>query len=138
MITAEVICQSIFGFSLFVTEEVSGYLLVAIVFLGMPLTLAEGSLFRVEFLMGKASRTGQEILLLVFNLLSLGVAVILDAQLIDLVIGSWARGVEASTVLATPLYIPQTVMVVGMTMVVLVLLAQILRGIASLLATEQP
>src|SRR3546814_9211157 len=79
----------------------------------MPLTLAEGSLFRVEFLMGKASRTGQEILLLVFNLLSLGVAVILDAQLTDLVIGSWARGVEASTVLATPLYIPQTVMVVG-------------------------
>src|SRR3546814_17413219 len=81
--------------------------------------------------MCKASRTGQEILLLVFNLLSLGVAVILDAQLLDLVIGSWARGVEASTVLATPLYIPQTVMVVGMTMVVLVLLAQILRGIRS-------
>lgn len=128
LVTAEVICRSMLGFSLLVTEEIAGYMLVSIVFLGMPLALAEGKLFRVEFVIQRLGFRAREALKLLFNVLSLVIAIILDWQLAQLVIESWERGVLAPTVLATPLYLPQIVMVIGMTGVVMVLTAQIILG----------
>lgn len=133
LVTAEVICRSMLGFSLLVTEEVAGYMLVAIVFLGMPLALADGKLFRVEFVIHRLAPRPREALKLFFNILSLAFAVILDWQLVRLVVESWERGVLAPTVLATPQYLPQIVMVVGMTGVVMVLVTQIILGAHELL-----
>lgn len=132
LVTTEVVCRSVFGFSLHITEEIGGYLLVAVVFLGMPITLAEGSLFRVEFVMSRLRLRGQTWLMLLFNATSLAVAALLNWQLIGLVRESWQRGINAPTVLGTPLYLPQIVMVVGMTSVMIVLLVQICRGITLL------
>lgn len=136
LVAAEVFCRSILGFSLHVTEEIGGYLLVVVVFLGMPLTLAEGTLFRVEFVMGRLSARAAAGLMVIFNIMSLLVAALLDWQLAGLVRESWERGIVAPTVLATPQYLPQLVMVVGMTSVMIVLLVQIVRGVKLFFAGE--
>lgn len=137
LVTAEVVCRSFFGVSLYVVEEIGGYLLVAIVFLGMPITLADGTLFRVEYLIESLSHRGQLVLMLFYNLLSLAGVIVLDWQLIKLVIDSFNRAVTAPTILRTPLYLPQMIMVIGMTSVGIVLLLQIIRGLSQLRAGER-
>lgn len=136
LVAAEVVCRSLLGFSLHITEEIGGYLLVVVVFLGMPLTLAEGTLFRVEFVMGRLSARAATGLMVIFNLMSLAVAALLDWHLAGLVKESWDRNILAPTVLATPQYLPQLVMVLGMTSVMIVLIVQIVRGVKLFVAGE--
>lgn len=136
LVAAEVVCRSMLGFSLHITEEIGGYLLVVVVFLGMPLTLAEGTLFRVEFVIGRLSPRGTAGLMILFNIMSLMVAGLLNWHLAGLVRESWERNILAPTVLATPQYLPQLVMVVGMTSVMIVLLVQIVRGVKLFFAGE--
>lgn len=132
LIVAEVVCRSFLGFSLMFGEELAGYLLVALVFLGMGASLHAGALFRVEFLIGSLSERGRNALQLVFDLLSLAFAVLLAWQMFALASGSYARHIEAATILATPLYIPQIVMVVGSCTLVLVLLSQCLARVLAI------
>jgi len=74
--------------------------------------------------------------MVVFNLMSLAVAALLDWHLAGLVKESWDRNILAPTVLATPQYLPQLVMVLGMTSVMIVLMVQIARGVKLLVAGE--
>ena len=129
LIFAEVVCRAVFGFSLMITDEIAGYLLVALVFLGMPVALAKGALFRVEMVLSQLPRRGRAGLELVFNLLSLALSLVLLGQLWLFVLDSWRRGVRAPTVLATPLYLPQSLMVIGMATLVCVLLLHVLRDV---------
>lgn len=129
LICTEVFCRSLLGFSLMFTDELAGYMLVAIVFLGMPVALSRGALFRVELLLNRLPGAAVRWIQLFFNLLSMGVALILLWQMIRLVIDSWERKVVAPTVLATPLYIPQIFMVLGLLTLVLVLLLHLTRNV---------
>lgn len=127
LIFAEVVCRNVFSFSLMFTDELAGYLLVGLVFLGMPVALAKGALFRVEVLLHRLPAAGRAWLELVFNLMSLAFALVLLLQLWQFVVDSWQRGVRAPTVLSTPLYLPQALMVVGTASLVLVLVLHVLR-----------
>jgi TRAP-type transport system small permease protein len=141
LIIAEVVCRNVFNFSLQITHEVAGYLLVAVTFLGIGVSLHDRALFRVEFLFSRLPARGQHILQLVFDLLALGFGVILDYQLVRLVVSSYTRGVREATILATPLYIPQIVMPVGVSLMIVVLLAHIwgdLRALYGLNGAGRP
>jgi TRAP-type transport system small permease protein len=129
LIFAEVVCRNLLGFSLMVTDEIAGYLLVALVFLGMPVALAQGALFRVELVLHRVGPKARAWLELTFNLLSIALALVLLWQLCLFVADSWQRGVRAPTVLATPLYLPQSLMVVGMATLACVLLVHIARDL---------
>ena len=132
LITAEVISREIFGHSLQVTHEIAGYLLVAVAFLSIGISLNDKALFRVEFLFGRLPRRGQVILQLIFDLLALGFSLLLEYQLIQLVASSYSRGFKEATILATPLYLPQLVMPLGVGLMIVVLSAQILAGVGLL------
>lgn len=129
LICTEVICRSLLGFSLMFTDEVAGYLLVGLVFLGMPVALANGALFRVELVLARLPARARSWLELVFDVASLAVTLVLLRELWRFVLDSWSRGVRAPTVLATPLYIPQSLMVLGTATLVCVLLLHIARDI---------
>jgi len=129
MIAAEVVCRSLFDFSLLIADELGGYFLVALVFLGMGCALHDGALFRVEFVLRSLPERGQRALQLLFDVLGLGFAVLLTWQMYGLVRESYESGVEAATTLATPQYIPQIVMVVGAATMTLVLLAKCAAGV---------
>jgi len=128
LICTEVFCRSFLGFSLMFTDEIAGYMLVAIVFLGMPVALSRGALFRVELLLNRMPPGVVRWVQLLFNLLSLAVALMLLWQMVRLVIDSWERKIAAPTVLATPLYIPQIFMVLGLLTLVLVLVLHLTQS----------
>lgn len=128
LMTTEVICRDIFNFSLLVTDEIGGYFLVVLVFLGMGAALHDGALFRVTAVLRVLPQRVRDALQLVFDLLSLAFGVMLSYQMANLVIGSHARRVQADSILATPLWIPQLVMVIGAVTITLVLLGQVIAG----------
>ncbi|AOB25361.1 MULTISPECIES: TRAP transporter small permease [Bordetella] len=132
LIAAEVICRALFGFSLMIVEEVGGYLLVALVFLGMGVALHDGVLFRAEFVINALGERARLILQCVFDAICLAGMAMLSWQLGVQVCESYARGVRAATTLATPLYLPQLFMVAGALSTALVLLSQLLEGLARL------
>ncbi len=129
LIVAEVICRSLLGFSLMIVEEMGGYLLVALLFLGMGMALHDGALFRVEFVINALGARARLVLQCLFDALCLAGMLMLTWQLAQLVMQSYTRGVQAATTLGTPLYIPQSIMVLGALSMVLVLLSQLLQGV---------
>jgi TRAP-type transport system small permease protein len=138
VISAEVICRQIFGFSLQITYEIAGYLLAALTYLGLGISLHGGGLFRVDFVYRLIPRRRQQVLQLFYNLISLVFSVILDYQLCRLVISSYAGGYVEPTLLATPLYIPQLVLPIGVTLMIVILLAEIFDGFRTLLTDAHP
>jgi len=130
LIVAEVVCRGLLGVSLMVVEELSGYLLVALVFMSMGIALRDGTLFRVTFLVDRLGARARRMLTCLFDGCCLAGMLMLTWQLGRLVWQSWSRDVQAATALATPLYIPQSIMVLGACTVVLVLLSQLVRTIA--------
>ena len=96
---------------------------MAITFLAMGISLHEGALFRVDFLYKRFSVPGPA--LPGFPLqrpyrsdLSFWWII----QIFRLLVSSIERGMAAPTLLGTPLYLPQLIMPVGMTFIVLLLL----------------
>lgn len=124
LITTEIVSRTFFGFSLEISDEVSGYLLVAITFLGVNAAMRSDTMFRVGFLFERLTPRAQIAATLVFYLLALGFSTVLDYEIIRLVISSYRRNVVAPTLLATPQYLPQFVMAIGMTLLLIELAIQ--------------
>jgi TRAP-type C4-dicarboxylate transport system permease small subunit len=125
LIGAEALARNLFGFSLQVTTEVGGYLLVAITFLSLSVAQAHGAYHHVELLQAKVSRRGRLISGIVFDLMSLLACLILTWQLARLVWNAWNQDDVAPTPLQTPLWIPQLTMPIGTTIVCITLLRTI-------------
>ena len=125
MIAAEAIARNVFGTSLQITDEVGGYLLVALTFLSMSVAESHGAFHRVELVQMRLSRRGRVISQLVFDLMALGASGLVTWQLIRLAINSWRAEDIAPTPLGTPLWLPQTSMGIGMALLCLALLRSI-------------
>ncbi len=121
VITVEVVLRSGFNYSLEFTDEISGYLLVAVTFLSIGISLHQGALFRVDFLYNRFSSGVRRLLDFLFSAASLVFVILVDYQIFRLLVSSVERGMTAPTLLGTPLYLPQLVMPVGMSFVVLLL-----------------
>lgn len=109
---AEVVARQ-FSYSFEFVDEVGGYLLAALTFLSLPVALIGGAYHHVEYFRAFLSAHGKAALGLVFTLLALLFAIILEWQLWRLVTRSYGSDVRASTILGTPLWIPQSAMLVG-------------------------
>lgn len=103
MIGAEVISRALFHFSFEVTDEIGGYLLVAVSFLSLPVAQVHHGFHHVEFVQARLSPRGRAISRLAFDLMCLFCAAILLWQLARLEVTTWRSEDVASTILATPL-----------------------------------
>jgi TRAP-type C4-dicarboxylate transport system permease small subunit len=122
LIGAEAIARNLFNTSLQVTDEVGGYLLVAVTFLSMSVAEAHGAYHRVELVQVRLPPRAQLRSQLVFDALSLLTAAILTWQLTRLALNSWHSEDVAPTPLQTPLWLPQSVMSIGTAILCLALL----------------
>lgn len=139
LIGAEAITRNIFGFSLQVTDEVGGYLLVAVSFLSLSVAQSRGAFHHVELVQGRLKARGRLLSGLVFDLLSLGACAIITWQLVDLEMNSWQTGDSAATPLGTPLWLPQIAMPIGMALFCVAIVRSIgrkVRFLASSAASE--
>jgi TRAP-type C4-dicarboxylate transport system permease small subunit len=112
LISAEVVARMA-NFSFEIVDELGGYLLSALTFLSLPVALVGGAYHQVEYVRRRLSRRGRAVEGAVFTLLSLVFAVALVWQLWRLVYRSFAANVMAPTLLGTPLWIPQSAMLLG-------------------------
>ena len=125
MIGAEAIARNVFGTSLQVTDEVGGYLLVALTFLSMSIAESHGGFHRVEFVQMRLSPRMRIVSQIVFELMSLAASALVTWQLIRLAMNSYRAEDVAPTPLATPLWMPQIWMGIGMALLCLALLRTI-------------
>jgi TRAP-type C4-dicarboxylate transport system permease small subunit len=125
MIGAEAIARNVFGTSLQVTDEVGGYLLVALTFLSMSVAESHGAFHRVEFVQMRLSPSGRMISQIIFELVSLAATALVTWQLVRLALNSLRTEDVAPTPLATPLWMPQTSMGVGTALLCLALMRTI-------------
>lgn len=134
MIGAEAIARNLFGTSLQVTDEVGGYLLVALTFLSMSVAESHGGFHRVEFVQMRLSPRLRLVSQIIFELLSLAASALVTWQLVRLALNSYRSGDVAPTPLATPLWMPQSSMGLGMALLCLALVRTILAKLKVLRA----
>jgi TRAP-type C4-dicarboxylate transport system permease small subunit len=114
LIAVDIVTRSLFNFSLEVSDEVGGYMLVAIAFLSLSACHVNHSFHEVEFVQARLTARARALSHLVFGLLSLAASLLLAWQFVRLEMSSWRFGDVAPTYLSTPLWRPQLPMALGM------------------------
>ena len=121
LIGSEAIARNVFATSLQVTDEIGGYLLVATTFLSMSVAEAHGAFHRVELIQARLGAHLRVISQILFDFMSLAAAAAVTWQLTRLVLNSWRSEDVAPTPLQTPLWLPQSMMAIGMALLCLAL-----------------
>jgi TRAP-type C4-dicarboxylate transport system permease small subunit len=126
LVCAEVFFR-LFNRSTMVADELGAYLNAAIVFLGMSYTLREGGFIRIEALYERLSGAALRAVDILCGLISLAFAAVI-AWFIWLHIGyAYSMNTRSTSILQTPEYVPQSLMLIGLVMLVLQLLVLIFR-----------
>ena len=113
VIGVDIMTRAVFNFSFEISDELGGYMLVAITFISLPVCQVNDSFHHVEFVQSRLSARGRAISHVIFDLLSLAFCMALLWQLAKFEMSSWRFDDHAPTYLATPLWIPRLAMVVG-------------------------
>jgi TRAP-type C4-dicarboxylate transport system permease small subunit len=121
LILAEVVLRGVFNSTTEHSDELVGYLLVGLSFLSLALCQSRGAFHRVEMVQMRLGPRGRAISALVFDLLSFGYIALTGWYFLLFVMSSYRREAMASTALGTPLWIPETAMIVGAVMLLIVL-----------------
>jgi TRAP-type C4-dicarboxylate transport system permease small subunit len=114
-----------FQASLLVTDEIAGYLNAAAIFFGLAWTLREGGFIRVELLYDRAVGGLKQALRWLIVLTATAFTAIVLWVCIRHVIYAFDRDTRAVSIIDTPEWIPQTVMVLGLAVLLLQLVAWI-------------
>ena len=128
----EVVLRGAFNSTTEHSDELVGYLLIGVSFLSLALCQSRGAFHRVEMVQMRLGPRGRAISALVFDILSFGYVALTDWYFLQFVISSYDREAAAPTMLATPLWIPETAMIVGATLLLIVLGRAIVRDIREL------
>jgi TRAP-type C4-dicarboxylate transport system permease small subunit len=132
LMLAEVVLRGVFNSTTEHSDELVGYLLVGISFLSLALCQSRGAFHRVEMVQMRLGPRGKAVSALVFDLLSFAYVALTDWYFLQFVMSSYRREAQAPTMLATPLWIPETVMVIGATLLLVVLGRAIVRDVREL------
>jgi len=137
LIGTEAIARNVFATSLQVTDEIGGYLLVAMTFLSMSVAEAHGAFHRVELIQARVGKKMRMISQIVFDLMSLGASALVTWQLTRLTLNSWRAEDVAPTPLQTPLWLPQSTMAIGTALLCFALLRTIIAKAKRLRGNRQ-
>lgn len=127
-ILTEIVLRSFFATSTHLVEEYVGYGLMTMIFLGLGHALERGNLIRVDLVLARlgagALRRGVEIAICIASLCAL--AFILNYAWFSMV-RRYEMGTVSMTLAATPLWIPEAIVVAGMIVFGIQLVAYALR-----------
>ena len=123
MITAvEVFTRAAFNFSFQISDDLGGYLLVAITFLSLAYCQVTNAFHKVQFVQDRLAPRGRAILNMFFLLLSIFSVAVITWYLTVFAVDSWKSGDFAPSNIQTPMWIPQCVMPIGMAMLLISLI----------------
>jgi TRAP-type C4-dicarboxylate transport system permease small subunit len=113
IVIAEIITRNLFGFSFEASEELGGYIIIGITFLSLPVSQVYKAFHHVMFVQERMSPRMRTISHIFFDLLSLGFCLLLVWQLARFTMQTYKAEDVSMGFLATPLWIPQTLMPIG-------------------------
>jgi TRAP-type C4-dicarboxylate transport system permease small subunit len=113
VIGVDILTRSLLNFSFEISDELGGYLLVVMAFVSLPVCQISGSFHRVELVQSRLSPLWRAVSHVIFDLLSFAFCALLLWQLVRFEMTSFRFADRAPTYLATPLWMPQAVMVLG-------------------------
>ena len=129
LVCVEIAMRNILGRSTMISDEVAGYLNAAAVFLGLGYTLREGAFIRVDSLYAKlrgrvlmAARWG-------FTLVTMASLLVLLYYVAKHLLYLYTNNVRSDSLSQTPLYIPASVVALGLLVLVLQLATYILKRV---------
>jgi TRAP-type C4-dicarboxylate transport system permease small subunit len=137
LVSADIVGRWLFGFSLLIADEYSGYFLIAMTFLGGAFALQSGSFTRMDVLYKRTRGRGRLIVELFINLVALVYLSVIDYSLWAFIGSSIRSGVTSISIAQTPLYIPRLFMGIGVTMLVLVTLLEMVLLFRSAAGAEK-
>jgi len=128
----EVVLRGAFNSTTENSDELVGYMLVGVSFLSLALCQSRGAFHRVEIVQMRLGPRGKAVSQLVFDLLAFAYVALTGWYFVQFVISSYTREALAPTVLATPLWMPESVMVVGATLLLVSLGRAVIRDLQEL------
>lgn len=129
VIGEDIVARSIWNTSLELSDEIGGYMLVALTFLGLAVVKTQGGFHKTDYVQSRLppnARIASQILL---DLLALGVALILLWQYFRYTASRFESGSTAPTRLGTPQWIPALPMVLGMAAYALAIVRSIIGNL---------
>ena len=142
LITVDVFMRYVVGRPLLFVDEVAGYLLVLVAYLAMAETLKRGRHIRVDVLFGRWPPRVQAWLDLILASVGFGALIVVAWRSVIMVHLSHVRGTIVTGKLLTPLYLPQTVLLIGLLVLTLQYVVELykmlraLRGVAEVPPAE--
>lgn len=131
LVCAEVVLRQ-FKMSMLVTDEIVGYLNAAAVFLGLGYTLKSGGFIRVEIVYDSMPRPIKLLARWIFTIIATGfVAIILYYSVLH-VMYAFNQDTRAVSVLNTPEWVPQAVMVAGLAVLLVQLVAFLIERVRNI------
>jgi len=132
LIMAEVILRGAFNSTTEHSDELVGYLLVGVSFFSLALCQGQGAFHKVEMVQMRLGPLGRAISALVFDVTCFAYVALTDWYFLQFVMSSYTREALAPTPLATPLWIPETAMVIGATMLLVALARSVIEDVRRL------
>lgn len=126
VITLNVIGRASGLYSILGAEELSGYILVAVVYFGLGHSFSHGSFINVDGLLNRTRGGGRRLLNFGRRLLAVAFVALLDVYFWRLTADSYRFGSTSIGSLRTPLIIPQAIIVIGTTILLVQILARML------------
>jgi TRAP-type C4-dicarboxylate transport system permease small subunit len=126
IVAVDIFTRTIFNHSFQVAEEIAAYMLAALTFMSLAVTQVNDGFHRVNLVLAQLTSRGRLLMRILFDILSIAVACILLWVFLNFVYSSWRFGTVAPTTLATPRWIAQLPMVLGVATFILALIHTLL------------
>jgi len=123
----DVVARHVFNSPTIWADELAGYLLVAITFLGAAYTLTMDAHVRVDTIIDRLDGNKRKGVIFVTDVISLAFLIVYVWQAYRLAIDAYVSVKISPTLLRTPIYIPQIVLPIGLTLLCLQLIAHLLK-----------
>lgn len=112
-VTASTVGRALDLFTLKGANDIGGYLIVSVFYLGLAVSFRNGAFLRVPVLYERVRGTPRRVLDVVLYLIALGYVVLLDVYFWREIHHAYEFDITALGILETPLYIPQLALGIG-------------------------
>lgn len=137
LILLEIVLWNTVEKSTLIADEYSAYGLAAIIFLGAGYCLKEKGHIRITLVLGMLPKTLSRVVTFFATLVTTVFMSYLWWNLLNLVMSSHRYGSTSGTLTGTPLWIPQTIMLVGAGCFALQLFGMVLKTFAAIRSGEE-
>lgn len=129
LVCVEVLIRSLFGLTTHISDEYGGYLNVAVIYLGLSYTLRQGGFIRVDVLYQRFTGWFAVVVRFLIVTVSLGYVAVIFYYMVGYVQNNHRMGTRAFSIMETPVWIPQLLVLIGSAILFLQLASFLLKGL---------